>query len=69
MYPGSFKDYKEQVYNPGSPNPNPRSSPLRSLPKQPDFDSLSINPSNPLKLVFSASKRKKVGIFLSKQQV
>ena len=59
MNPGSLKHYKDQVYNPGSPNPNPKSSPLRSLPKQTNFDSLSINPENPLKLVFSASKRKK----------
>ena len=59
MNPGSFKNYKDQVYNPGSPNPNPKSSPLKSLPKQSNFDSLSINPTNPLKLIFSASKRKK----------
>ena len=59
MNPDSLKHYKEQVYNPGSPNPNPKSSPLKSLPKKSNIDSLSINPENPLKLRFSTSKRKK----------
>ena len=30
----SLNNYKEQCYNPGSPQPSPSQPPLRSLPKQ-----------------------------------
>ena len=54
----SFSIYKQQVYNPGSPQPNPKVSPLKSLRKEHNYNFLTVNPENPLKLVFSASKRK-----------
>jgi hypothetical protein len=59
MNQGSLLQYKQQVYNPGSPNPNPRISPLKSLAKdQPSpYNSAKVNPINPLKIVFR-SKRK-----------
>ena len=61
MNQGSFLAYKNQVYNPGSPNPNPKTSPLKILPKEhksPSPYSSTPDPDNPLKLTFS-SKRKR----------
>ena len=58
MNQGSLFQYKQQVYNPGSPNPNPRVSPLKTLPKTlSPYNKATINPNNPLKIVFG-SKRK-----------
>ena len=59
MNQGSFSQYKQQVYNPGSPHPNPRISPLKSLPidQSSPYNSAIVNPKNPLKIVF-CSKRK-----------
>ena len=59
MNQSSFSNYIKEVYNPGSPNPNPKVSPLRSLPKDciSPFNSAKIDPKNPLKIVFG-SKRK-----------
>ena len=61
MNQGSFLAYKNQVYNPGSPNPNPKTSPLKILPKEhksPSPYQSTPDPDNPLKLTFS-SKRKR----------
>ena len=59
MNQSSFSNYMKQVYNPGSPNPNPKVSPLRSLQKTciSPYNSAKIDPQNPLKIVFG-SKRK-----------
>ena len=66
MNQGSFLSYKEQVYNPGSPNPNPKSSPLKALPKEPNSPFFSTpDPENPLKLTLSC-KRKRPDPNLSK---
>ena len=61
MNQGSFISYKNQVYNPGSPNPNPRTSPLRALPKDPKSPSPYLstpNPDNPLRITFSAKRKR-----------
>ena len=59
MNQGSFLAYKDQVYNPGSPNPNPKSSPLRSLPKEPNSPFISTpDPENPLKLTLSCKRKR-----------
>ena len=63
MNQGSFLDYKRQVYNPGSPYPNPKISPLKNLPidqSPQSFNSVSVDPSNPLKVVFSSSSKRKL---------
>ena len=61
MNQGSFQAYKNQVYNPGSPNPNPRTSPLRSLPKEQNSPYLSTpDPENPLKITFSCKRKRPV---------
>ena len=57
----SLQSYKNQVYNPGSPNPNPNRSPLKSLPKTQNFPyTSSVNPENPLKITLSTCKRKRI---------
>ena len=63
MNQGSLSNYKQQVYNPGSPNPNPTLSPLKCLPRTPldnsQYNIVTLDPENPLKLVIgSATKRK-----------
>ena len=72
MNQGSLLNYKQQVYNPCSPNPNPSLSPLKCLPRtDPHFqyNSVTINPDNPLKLTIgSASKRKLSGDLDSSQE-
>ena len=47
----SLNSYKEQVYNLGSPQPSPKRSPLKSLPKNPssEFDFSIPDPKTPTK--------------------
>ena len=57
----SFLAYKSQVYNPGSPYPNPSLSPVKPLLSKESKSpySSTVNPENPLKITFSSSKRKR----------
>ena len=59
----TLKSYKDQVYNIGSPSPNPNSSPLKSLPKLPEKDFV-ISPSK----VTLRPKRNKESKCLSRNQ-
>ena len=43
----SLENYKNQCYNPGSPNPTPNRPPLNSLPKSIDTDSFDFSPAEP----------------------
>ena len=43
----SLENYKNQCYNPGSPNPTPKRPPLNSLPKSIDTDSFDFSPAEP----------------------
>ena len=55
----SFLKYKEQVYNPGSPNPNPSISPLKILPKDLQSPYRSTpDPENPLKITLSCKRKR-----------
>ena len=57
----SLQSYKSQVYNPGSPNPNPSRSPLKTLRKKQNSPYISsLNPENPLKITLSTCKRKRI---------
>ena len=55
----TLKSYKDQVYNIGSPSPNPNSSPLKSLPKLPEKNFV-ISPSK-VTLRPKRNKESKVG--------
>ena len=59
MYQESLSNYKQQVYNPGSPHPCPTTVPFQIFPKKPTFCETTIDPINPLKLTFSNKKRKR----------
>ena len=55
----SFLKYREQVYNPGSPNPNPSISPLKILPKDLESPYRSTpDPENPLKITLSCKRKR-----------
>ena len=54
MHQESLVEYRNQVYNPGSPFPNPTSSPLKVLRSKCNSPYLSTpNPENPLRVKFS----------------
>ena len=54
----SLNSYKEQVYNLGSPQPNPSRSPLKSLPKNDNIDSFEF-PSPAIKAPQTPSRNLK----------
>ena len=58
MNQNSFHNYKAQVYNPGSPHPSPRTEPFKKFPKNSDFSSAIPDPVNPLKITFSAKRKR-----------
>ena len=60
MYQDSLDSYKKQVYNPGSPHPTPKAEPFKTFPKELDFSSAEANPSNPLKITFSAKRKRPI---------
>ena len=55
----SLFSYIKQVYNPGSPNPNPCSDPLKSFSTESSPYNAIVNSENPLKITLSAIKRKR----------
>jgi hypothetical protein len=66
MNPDPLSSYKEQTYNPGSPCPSPLRDPFSNFPltkssrptnKPNKFSKSSADPSNPLKLTFSAKRK------------
>ena len=58
MNQNSLNSYKSQVYNPGSPHPSPQIDPFKTFPKNFDFSSATVNPQNPLKITFSAKRKR-----------
>ena len=58
MNQDSLNSYKSQVYNPGSPHPSPTIEPFRAFPKDLNFSSSKVNPENPLKITFSAKRKR-----------
>ena len=56
MHPESLANYKLQVYNPGSPDPHPKSDPLRNFSRE-----INSDPGNPL-ILHTKRKRKTVSL-------
>ena len=58
MNQDSLNRYKSQVYNPGSPHPSPVTEPFKVFPKDHSFSSATPDPVNPLKITFSAKRKR-----------
>ena len=56
MHPESLANYKLQVYNPGSPDPHPKSDLLRNFSRE-----INSDPGNPL-ILHTKRKRKTVSL-------
>ena len=58
MNQDSLNHYKSQVYNPGSPHPSPVLEPFKTFPKDQSFSLTKKDPQNPLKITFSAKRKR-----------
>ena len=58
MNQDSLSKYKSQVYNPGSPHPSPVTEPFKGFPKTQTYSSAASDPVNPLKITFSAKRKR-----------